>query len=93
MNHGEKITGIAFSPDGTRILTTSWDKTAKLWDSKTGRNTATLAQGERELECGSVFAKRQLYRDRRRMTVPCSYGPWTENAFAIRYGTKMKFPR
>ena len=27
----------AFSPDGKRIVTASWDKTARLWDAETGK--------------------------------------------------------
>jgi dipeptidyl aminopeptidase/acylaminoacyl peptidase len=27
---------VAFSPDGTRIVTGSWDKTARVWDARTG---------------------------------------------------------
>ena len=27
----------AFSPDGQRVVTTSWDKTARLWDAATGK--------------------------------------------------------
>ena len=33
----------AFSPDGTRILTASWDKTAKLWDAASGKLLASFA--------------------------------------------------
>ena len=27
---------MSFSPDGTRIVTGSWDQTAKVWDVRTG---------------------------------------------------------
>ena len=33
----------AFSPDGTRILTASTDKTAKLWDAASGKLIASFA--------------------------------------------------
>jgi WD40 repeat protein len=41
-----------FSPDGQRILTASWDGTARLWDLQ-GQSLATL-QGHRE-NCSSSF--------------------------------------
>ncbi len=34
--HTGSVWSVAFSPDGTRILTGSWDKTAKVWDARTG---------------------------------------------------------
>ncbi len=27
-----------FSPDGTRVVTASWDKTARVWDAVTGKS-------------------------------------------------------
>ena len=31
--HSELITSVAFSPDGTKIVSGSYDKTFKVWDS------------------------------------------------------------
>ena len=31
---GAKVRSVAFSPDGTRIVTASDDKSARIWDSR-----------------------------------------------------------
>ncbi len=40
--HIGSVLSVAFSPDGRRIVTGSNDKTAKVWDSETGRELRTL---------------------------------------------------
>jgi tetratricopeptide (TPR) repeat protein len=42
IGHTDDLVGIAFSPDGSRIATASFDRTVKLWDTLTGREVFTL---------------------------------------------------
>ena len=41
--HEDTVWSAQFSPDGTRIVTASDDKTARVWDAATGKLLATLA--------------------------------------------------
>jgi hypothetical protein len=41
--HRGAVYGIAFSPDGTRLATASWDGTAKVWEVASGRELRTLS--------------------------------------------------
>jgi transcriptional regulator with XRE-family HTH domain/energy-coupling factor transporter ATP-binding protein EcfA2 len=40
--HTDWVSGVAFSPDGTRLATASDDRTAKVWDAATGEQLLTL---------------------------------------------------
>jgi WD domain, G-beta repeat len=41
--HSGDVTSAAYSPDGTRIVTASADKTARIWDARTGAPLAVLS--------------------------------------------------
>jgi WD40 repeat protein len=41
--HAGPVSSAAFSPDGTRIVTASFDKTGRLWDAATGKQIALLS--------------------------------------------------
>ena len=42
MGHVGQVFSVAYSADGGRIVTTSFDQTAKIWDAKTGQELFTL---------------------------------------------------
>jgi WD40 repeat protein len=42
VGHTGPVTGVAIAPDGTWLATTSSDRTVRIWDSRTGANTASM---------------------------------------------------
>lgn len=40
--HTDPVYSVAYSPDGKRVVTGSYDKTAKVWDAQTGKELLTL---------------------------------------------------
>ena len=53
--HADRVRRVAFSPDGALLATASYDKTAGLWDSATGRRLHTLA-GHTDHVLGVAFS-------------------------------------
>jgi WD40 repeat protein len=49
------LASAAWSPDGRRIVTASWDKTARIWDAATGRQLAVLS-GHRSSLMSAAFS-------------------------------------
>ena len=43
--HSDMVKSVAISPDGTRIVSGSWDKLVKIWDTQTGAEVSSFAGG------------------------------------------------
>jgi len=48
--HSGWVTTMAFSPDGERLATGSWDQTVKLWEVSTGEQLSTTAKKNKEIQ-------------------------------------------
>jgi WD40 repeat protein len=48
--HGAIVRSAAYSPDGTHLVTASYDKTARIWDARTGAQLAVLSGHVGEVE-------------------------------------------
>ena len=66
---GGKVIQLALSRDGERFVTLGKDRTARLWDTRTGRPVATLrASQENVVECGFSPDGRTIFTDDETMT-------------------------
>jgi WD40 repeat protein len=69
--HESWVNSAAFSPDGARIVTASWDTTARIWDATTGKEITVLRghEGQRvssnqSLRCRETEFSKQRQRGR-----------------------------
>jgi hypothetical protein len=60
LGHEKAVAHVAFSPDGRRIATASWDNTARLWDAGTGMALRTLTGHQGELHSAAFSPEGRL---------------------------------
>src|SRR5207253_9656741 len=53
--HASSVMSVAFSPDGTRLATTSYDDTARLWGARTGKPLGAC-KGHTSVVTGVAFS-------------------------------------
>jgi WD40 repeat protein/serine/threonine protein kinase len=53
--HIDRVVSVAYSPDGTRLASTSLDRTVKIWDTATGQEVLTL-RGHNDVTSRALFS-------------------------------------
>ena len=56
LGHAGPVSSAAFSPDGKRIVTASWDKTARIWDAATGKPIGDPLTGHDGVVMSAAFS-------------------------------------
>ena len=51
--HTDRVRCVAYSPDGSRVVSASYDKTARIWDATTGRQLLELRGHTDRLRCAA----------------------------------------
>jgi WD40 repeat protein len=59
LGHTSGVTAASFSPDGTRVVTASWDNTARVWDATTGKPVTAPLEHLAAVRCAP---RRSWYR-------------------------------
>jgi WD40 repeat protein len=86
--HTDRVTSVAFSPDGRRLVTASRDNDAILWDVDSGARLAVL-----RAHFGPVFDARFSPDGRWIVTAgPTSAGLWSANGTFIRFLRRVRNP-
>src|SRR4029077_21045023 len=49
--HAQQVTGVAYSPDGERLVTSSRDGTVRVWDVEAGQQVCSLRPGSQYVNC------------------------------------------
>lgn len=83
MGHTSVIFDLCFSSDGKRLLTASWDRTIRIWDTDKGRLIHTIRFPFPENQPGAVYAI-ALTPDNKHMVVATDYYSVKKQACFIR---------
>ena len=54
--HTDPVIGVAYSPDGHHAITTSSDRTARVWDLNTGQTTTIPLEGHTDPLTGVAYS-------------------------------------
>ena len=63
--HKGSVYGVAFSPDGTKIATTGWDGTVRIWDASTATQMRHDQGARRRRVVGQLRQRREVGGQRR----------------------------